>query len=60
MRDQHLGRTGPQVSRLVLGTMNFGHVTDEATSFAIMDRAVEAIEHLDTAFKVNLGGADES
>ena len=42
MRYTHLGRTGLVVSRLALGTMNFGHVTDEAASHAIMDRAVEA------------------
>jgi aryl-alcohol dehydrogenase-like predicted oxidoreductase len=35
----HLGRTGLRVSRLCLGTMNFGPETDEPTSFAIMDKA---------------------
>jgi len=50
MRYRHLGRTGLQVSRLVLGTMNFGHVTDEAASFQIMDGALEAgINLFDTA-----------
>lgn len=37
-----LGRTGLRVSRLCLGTMNFGYVTEEADSFRIMDEAVEA------------------
>jgi hypothetical protein len=37
MQYKHIGRTGLQVSRLALGTMNFGMVTDEVTSFAIMD-----------------------
>ncbi|MDA8044744.1 MAG: aldo/keto reductase [Actinomycetota bacterium] len=37
----HLGRTGLRVSRLCLGTMNFGPETDQETSFAIMDRAHE-------------------
>jgi aryl-alcohol dehydrogenase-like predicted oxidoreductase len=47
---RNLGRTGLQVSRLCLGTMNFGPQTDEATSFAIMDRALElGINFLDTA-----------
>ena len=41
MQYTHLGKTGLQVSRLCLGTMNFGWTTDEATSFAIMDRALE-------------------
>ncbi len=41
MEYTHLGRTGLRVSRLCLGTMNFGPETDEPTSFAIMDRAHE-------------------
>src|SRR5438132_7587300 len=46
----HLGRTGLKVSRLCLGTMNFGPVAGEAESFAIMDRALElGINFLDTA-----------
>jgi len=42
MRYTRLGRTGLRVSRLCLGTMNFGPETDEPTSFAIMDSALEA------------------
>jgi aryl-alcohol dehydrogenase-like predicted oxidoreductase len=46
----HLGRAGVQVSRLCLGTMNFGPHTTEADSFAIMDRAFErGINFFDTA-----------
>jgi aryl-alcohol dehydrogenase-like predicted oxidoreductase len=46
----HLGRTGLQVSRLCLGTMNFGPQTSEADSFAIMDKALElGINFFDTA-----------
>jgi len=37
----HLGRSGLKVSRLCLGTMNFGPYTNEADSFKIMDRALE-------------------
>ncbi len=45
-----LGRTGLKVSRLCLGTMNFGPETTEADSFAIMDRALElGINFFDTA-----------
>jgi NDP-hexose C3-ketoreductase / dTDP-4-oxo-2-deoxy-alpha-D-pentos-2-ene 2,3-reductase len=45
-----LGRTGLRVSRLVLGTMNFGPVTDEPDSHRIMDRAHEhGINLFDTA-----------
>ncbi|MGR6919216.1 aldo/keto reductase [[Actinomadura] parvosata] len=47
---QHLGRSGLRVSRLALGTMNFGDATDEPTAFQIMDTAVEAgINFFDTA-----------
>src|SRR5215207_9437837 len=50
MEYTHLGRTGLRVSRLVLGTMNFGPETDEPTSHAIMDRAHEhGINFFDTA-----------
>lgn len=46
----NLGRTGLKVSRLCLGTMNFGPKTTEADSFAIMDRALElGINFWDTA-----------
>src|SRR4051794_11664103 len=45
-----LGRTGLKVSRLCLGTMNFGVDTSEADAFAIMDRALEVgINFIDTA-----------
>jgi aryl-alcohol dehydrogenase-like predicted oxidoreductase len=50
MQYKSLGRSGVQVSRLALGTMNFGMVTDEATSFKIMDEALGAgINFIDTA-----------
>ncbi|MET9450397.1 aldo/keto reductase [Streptomyces cinerochromogenes] len=50
MQYAHLGRSGLKVSRLALGTMNFGDVTDEAESFRIMDAALEAgINLIDTA-----------
>jgi NDP-hexose C3-ketoreductase / dTDP-4-oxo-2-deoxy-alpha-D-pentos-2-ene 2,3-reductase len=46
----HLGRTGLLVSRLCLGTMNFGPETSEEDSFAIMDRALEEeVNFFDTA-----------
>src|SRR6202167_5395568 len=41
MQFTHLRRTGLRVSRICLGTMNFGPVTDEPTSFSIMDAAHE-------------------
>ncbi len=46
----HLGRSGLSVSRLCLGTMNFGPETTEEDSHAIMDRALElGINFFDTA-----------
>ncbi len=45
-----LGRTGLKVSRICLGTMNFGPETQEADAFQIMDRALdEGINFFDTA-----------
>src|SRR5690349_11822940 len=50
MEYTNLGRTGLKVSRLCLGTMNFGPKTTEPDSFAIMDRALEhGINFFDTA-----------
>ncbi len=50
MEYTRLGRTGLRVSRLCLGTMNFGPHTSEADSFAIMDKALElGINFFDTA-----------
>ena len=47
---KNLGRTGLKVSRLCLGTMNFGPQTSEADSYAIMDHALETgINFFDTA-----------
>jgi aryl-alcohol dehydrogenase-like predicted oxidoreductase len=45
-----LGRTALKVSRLCLGTMNFGPQTTEPDSFRIMDRALElGLNFFDTA-----------
>ncbi|MFI0240204.1 aldo/keto reductase [Streptomyces sp. NPDC016845] len=50
MKYTQLGRTGLKVSRLVLGTMNFGDETDEKTSHTLMDAALEAgVNFFDTA-----------
>ncbi len=50
MEFTQLGRTGLKVSRLCLGTMNFGPQTTEEDSFAIMDRALDLeINFFDTA-----------
>jgi aryl-alcohol dehydrogenase-like predicted oxidoreductase len=50
MQYTRLGRSGLKVSRLCLGTMNFGPQTSEADSFAIMDKALDlGINFFDTA-----------
>jgi len=50
MEYTHLGRSGLKVSRLCLGTMNFGPQTEESEAHAIMDSAQESgINFFDTA-----------
>jgi aryl-alcohol dehydrogenase-like predicted oxidoreductase len=50
MQYVQLGRSGVKVSRLCLGTMNFGPQTTEADSMTIMDRALElGVNFFDTA-----------
>ena len=57
MKYTQLGRSGLSVSRLCLGTMNFGPHTDEADAFKIMDQAHEAgLNFFDTAN--GYGGVD--
>jgi len=54
---RNLGRTGLRVPPLCLGTMTFGLQCDEATSFAILDKAFDAgIDFIDTADVYPLGG----
>jgi len=54
------GKTGIRVSRLCLGTMTFGKESDEQTSRAIMERALEAgINFFDTANVYNKGVSEE-
>ncbi|MET0515065.1 MAG: aldo/keto reductase [Nitrospiraceae bacterium] len=60
----HLGRSGLKVSRLCLGTMNFGPETSEADSVLIMDRALElGFNFFDTAnvygWKVGEGATEQ-
>lgn len=57
MEYTHLGRSGLLVSRICLGTMNFGTYTPEDESYKIMDRALElGINFFDSA---NVYGADK-
>lgn len=56
MQYNRMGRTGLKVSEICLGTMTFGNQADPATSFAIMDTAVEAgVNFFDTADAYPLG-----
>lgn len=58
MEFTQLGRTGVKVSRLCLGTMNFGPQTAEADAHAIMDAAHDkGINFFDTA---NVYGGSEN
>ena len=50
MEYRNLGSTGCKVSRLCLGTMQFGWTADEQTSFQVLSAAYEAgINFIDTA-----------
>ena len=50
MEYTHLGRSGLSVSRLCLGTMNFGPQTLESDAYVVMDRAHEVgLNFFDTA-----------
>jgi len=56
MEYTHLGRSGLSVSRLCLGTMNFGPLTPEPEAHSIMDSALASgINYFDTA---NVYGGD--
>ena len=50
MKYTQLGRAGVRVSRLCLGTMNFGPRTTEEDAYRILDRALDAgVNFIDTA-----------
>lgn len=60
MEYRQLGRTGVRVSALCLGCMMFGGKTDQDTSAAIIDRAIEAgVNFLDTANVYSRGRSEE-
>nr|WP_145160102.1 aldo/keto reductase [Paenibacillus terrae] len=57
MKYTYLGKTGLKVSRLCLGTMNFGPSTEEKEAFKIMDAALDGgVNFFDTA---NVYGGNE-
>ncbi|MBO9610128.1 MAG: aldo/keto reductase [Paenibacillaceae bacterium] len=60
MEYTYLGKSGLRVSRLCLGTMNFGGVTSEKDAFYIMDAAVDAgINFFDTSNNYGKGKTEE-
>jgi len=60
MEYARLGRSGLQISKLVLGTMNFGNPTDERTAGRVMHAALDAgINCIDCA-DVYAGGKSEA
>jgi aryl-alcohol dehydrogenase-like predicted oxidoreductase len=62
MQYRTLGRTGVQVSSLVLGAMNFGALgrTTQAEATAIVDAALEGgINLIDTADRYSRGESEE-
>ena len=59
MEYRFLGRTGVKVSRLCLGTMNFGGPTPEDESIAIIHAALDGgINFIDTADMYNAGESE--
>ena len=61
MKIKRMGRTGLKVAEICLGTMTFGKQCDEATSFAIMDAALElGIDFFDTADGYPMGGTPQT
>ncbi|RKY62873.1 MAG: aldo/keto reductase [Candidatus Latescibacterota bacterium] len=55
-----LGRTGVRVSKMCLGTMNFGERTDERTSIRIIHEALDSgINFIDTADVYGRGASEE-
>ncbi len=59
MEYRKFGRTGLSVSPLGLGSVNFGWLTDEADSFAILDHAFDlGLNFLDTSNSYNAGKSE--
>ena len=56
MEYKALGRTALKISPLALGTVNFGWLTDEKDSFAMLDAALDkGINFIDTSDNYNAG-----
>ena len=60
MEYRKLGRTGLNISPLVLGTVNFGWLTNEEDSFEILDYAMDTgLNFFDTSNNYNAGKTEE-
>jgi aryl-alcohol dehydrogenase-like predicted oxidoreductase len=59
MEYRRLGRSGLQVSVLVLGTMNFGNPTEKDEAFRIVDAAIDAGVNLIDCADIYAGGESE-
>ncbi len=56
MQYRKFGRTGLSISPIGLGTVNFSWLTNEADSFAILDKALErGVNFIDTSNNYNAG-----
>ncbi len=59
MQTRKLGNTGLMIGPLVLGSVNFSWLTDEADSCAIMDKAADlGVNLIDTADNYNAGQSE--
>lgn len=59
MKYRNLGRSGLKVSEICLGTMTFGHTTDETEARAIVDAALDAgVNFFDTANGYTKGASE--
>ena len=60
MEYRQLGRSGVRVSKLCLGTMNFGGSTDEEEAHRVIDEAIEGgVNFIDTADVYGRGVSEE-
>lgn len=59
MEYRRLGRSGLNVSEIVLGTMNFGDPTDKDESMKIIDRAIDGGVNLFDCADIYAGGESE-
>lgn len=60
MEYRRLGRSGLNISKMVLGTMNFGNPTDKDESMEIIDRAIDSGINLFDCADIYAGGESES